>query len=169
MGLAIHIERGSLWVSAEPDRPVLMRHSRKRDSLADKQIPGEQALMTLVSMNGASGLLLQQRLDVIDQAPVPLFVVRFVAENDIPLAIQADAIIGVRQILGGKPKIDGVGSHQIERPTRRNGGGPCSKGFSVQFANEGDMAHRVWPLFGPEIEVVDRERLLKHRPVGAFR
>src|SRR5215469_6573722 len=87
VGFAVRIERGGAGVIAKPDCSVLVRDTREGDALADEQIPGEQTLVTLVSMNGAFGLLFHEALDSIDQARVTLFVVRFVSENDVALSI----------------------------------------------------------------------------------
>src|SRR5262245_43151917 len=81
MGLAVGIEGGALGVAAKTNRPVLVRHSGKRNTLTDKQVSGKQPLITLMAMDGALGLPLHDALKLGDEALMPFFVVRLVRQD----------------------------------------------------------------------------------------
>ena len=83
-----------------------MRNASERNTLAKIQIAGEQTLVALMSMDRTFRLLLHQALKFFDQAFVSFFIVRFVLQNDLAIAIDRDAIVGVRQIFGGEPEIE---------------------------------------------------------------
>ena len=76
VGPAVHVQRGRLRVSAEPDRPVLMGDAGERDALAEEEAPREEPLVALVAVDRAAGLLLHEVLQLADEpacAPSSLF------------------------------------------------------------------------------------------------
>src|SRR6185369_7573100 len=42
------------------------------------------------------------------------------------------------------------------------------EGHTIQFADEGDVAHRIFPVVGAVVKVVDRKGFLKDDGVGAL-
>src|SRR5437762_5786334 len=103
--LAVRVQRGGLRVVPEPERPVLVSDAGQRNALAEIKAPREQAFMALVAMDTALGLLLHQILELLGQAPVPLLVVRLVGEDDVAGPVEGDAIVRVREVLGGEPEV----------------------------------------------------------------
>ena len=61
--LASRVERRRLRVAPEADRAVLVRDAGQRDALADEQAAREQALVALVTVHRADGLLLHAVLE----------------------------------------------------------------------------------------------------------
>ena len=96
-------------------------------------------------------------------------VVRLVLEDDVPVAVERHAVLGVRQVLGGQPEVERVLRHQLERESRRDRRRARRERDAVELADEGDVAHRVVPLLRREVEVVDAERLLEDGRVRALR
>src|SRR5262249_14431761 len=86
--LAVHVECGRRGIVAEPDRAVLVRHAGERDALAQVEAPREQAFMTFMAMHAASGLLLHELFQLLDEASMSFLVVRAVVQHDTTLAIE---------------------------------------------------------------------------------
>ena len=59
-------------------------------------------------------------LQLRNQALVAFVVVGLVAENDVAVAIESDAILRVWQVFRGEPEIQRMVGHQIESPPRRD-------------------------------------------------
>ena len=97
-----------------------------------------------------------------------LFVVGRVLENDFSVAVERHAIVGIGQILGSKPEAQGVFRHEIERPAGSDGGSARRKRDSVEFGDEGEVAHGVFPVLGRKVEVVHRETFLIERGIRAL-
>ena len=168
MRFAVHIERRRLWIMGKSDGAVLVRHASQGDALANEQAAGQQAFVAGVPMHGAPGLL-HQMLASGDEALVTLCIVRRVGEHDAALPVKADAILRRRQILRSEPEVERVPGHQVERPPRRQGWRTSLQLFRIELANEGNMTHRVVPVFVAEIKIVHRQGLLKYRRIGTFR
>jgi len=90
---------------SEPDGSVLVRHSRQRNPLADIEIAREQPAVALVPVGRAGALPVHQLRQPGDQLLVPLFVVRPVREDDVPLAVEGDPVLRVRQVLRREPEV----------------------------------------------------------------
>src|SRR3989475_340849 len=166
--LAVRVQRGGLRVAPEADRPVLVRDARQRNALAEIEAPREQAFMALVAMDATLGLLLHQILELLGQASVPLLVVRLVAEDDVAGPVEGDAVVRVREILGGEPEVQRVLGHELERPARRDRRRAGLERVPVELPDKGDVAHRELPLLRAEVEIVQRECLLEDRRVGTL-
>src|SRR5439155_25135210 len=93
MRFAIAIERARLGIISEAHRAVLVRDTGERDALAEEQIAGEEALVALVAVDRALGLLLHQALKTFDQAFVSFFVVRLVLLDYRAIAIHRDPVV----------------------------------------------------------------------------
>jgi hypothetical protein len=99
---------------------------------------------------------------------VPFLIVGPIAENDAPIPVEGHPVVGIRQILRREPEIQRVLAHEVESPSRRDRRRAGGKSIAVQLAHEGDVPHRVGPLAGSKVEVIDAERLLKDRRIGAL-
>ena len=91
--------------------------------------------MAVVAVHGAVGLLhglLQLRL----QALVRFDVVRRIAENNLPVAADGDAVLRVGQILRGEPEIKRVLRHQLEGEVGSDCRCTCTQRDRVQLADE---------------------------------
>src|SRR5215472_5945453 len=168
MRLAVGIEGRRLGVAAKANGAVLVRYSGQRNTLADEQVAREEPLETFVGVNRALGLLLHQALKLGDQPLVTLFVIRLVAEDDVTVAVYGHAIVRIRQVFRGEPKVKRVLSHDFEREAGSDGRRARLERFPIQLADKRNVAHGVVPLFRTEVEVVDRERLLKDRRIRAL-
>ena len=94
-----------------------------------------------------------------------LQVVGLVGEPDRPVAVHGDAVVGIRQVLGGEPEVERVLRHLVERPAGHELRRPGVQSVLVKLADERDVTHRVAPLLRAEVVIVDREGLLEHRGV----
>ena len=74
-----------------------MGHAGERDALAQVKIASEEPFVTFMAVHWALGLLLHQALKLRDEALVPFLVVRFVLKNDVPIAVERDTVVWVRQ------------------------------------------------------------------------
>src|SRR5438552_1848040 len=91
-------------IVAETNGTVLMGHAGELDSLADIKIAGKQSLVTLMAVH-RTGSVPQCFLQVGLQPAVSFAVVGRVAENNLALAVDGDAIVGIGQIFRSQPKI----------------------------------------------------------------
>src|SRR5215469_569295 len=98
VGFAMYVERGSFWIAPEPNGSVLVRYAGQRNPVADIQVAPEQSLMTRRPVNRARRLLFHQLFQFRVKALMTLLIVRLVAQNDLAISIERDAIVGVRQI-----------------------------------------------------------------------
>jgi hypothetical protein len=117
VGPAVDVQRGSPGILTETNGAVLVRDTRQRDPLAQEQVPGEYALMTLVTMHRALGLRLHELLNLGGESLVPLLVVGPVAEHDLAVPIHRHPVLRVGQVFGGEPEIQRVLAHQVEGPS----------------------------------------------------
>src|SRR5215472_11835200 len=95
---AVHIERRGLQVTAKADRAVLMSDSSKWDTLTEEKVTGKQSLVALITMRRALRLCFHETFEFGYHPLVTFFVIGFVAEHDLPVATQRDAIVGIGQV-----------------------------------------------------------------------
>src|SRR5713101_2037250 len=125
--------------------------------------------MTLVAVNATFGLLLHEFFKLGKQTAVRLFVIRCVVQNDFPVAVNGDAIVGVRQIFRSDPEAEGVLGHEVQSPPWSNGWGAGGERRSIELRDKGDVAHRMVPLLRAKVEIVYRERFLVLRGIRTLR
>ena len=106
MGLAIGVEGGGLRVPPEADRPVLVGDAGERDALAEKEIPREETLMALVTVDRTPGLPPHRALERGDEAEMSLLVVRPVGQYDVTVAIERHPVVGIGQVLRRQPEVE---------------------------------------------------------------
>ena len=101
------------------------------------------------------------------QPLVRLLVVRRVAEHDLAVAVERDAVVRVGQVLGRQPEVERVLGHQVERQARGRSrrARPRARLASSLPTNE------MWPIgyshsLRAEVEVVQR-RASSGRPSGS--
>src|SRR5262245_12571808 len=82
VGSAVRVEGRRSRIAAEPDRPVLVGHSRQGNALPEVEIPGEQSLVALVAVDATARLGLHGLLELVREPGVALLVVRLIAEHD---------------------------------------------------------------------------------------
>src|SRR5262249_52748727 len=152
MRLAIHVERGGLRISTEAYSAVLMRNPGEGDSLADEQVSRKQALVTLMSVSTARALAFHKILQPRNEELVALLVVGPIGQHDNAVAIDADAVVRVRQVFGSEPEIKRMAGHHFESEARRDRGRAAAQGIGVELAHERNMAHRVGELLRAEVE-----------------
>src|SRR5690348_6103709 len=104
--LAVHVERGRRRIVAEPDRAVLMSHTGERNALAEEQASREDADVTVLAVDRARALTLEQLMHLPAEPAVALLVVRRIREHDVAAAVDRDAIARVRQVLARQPEIE---------------------------------------------------------------
>jgi hypothetical protein len=86
-----------------------------------------------------------------------------VAERDLAVTVDCDAILRERQVLGREPEVDRVARHPLQRPLGRELRIPRSLAAEHRrrrLADHLDVAERVFEVAVPEVEVVEPERLL---------
>src|SRR5262249_41121984 len=159
----INVKRRSLRIVAKPDRAILVSHAGQRNPIAYEQVAREEPLMTFMAMDDACTLLIHQFLKLGVEAFVTFFVVRLVTENDVAVAVEGDAVLGVRQILRCEPEVERMVPHDFKREPRSNRRRAAAQRVAVQLAHERYVAHRIWEVRKTEVEVVYRQRLLKDR------
>ena len=169
MGLAVDIKGGCGRIVAEPNRPVLVRHARQRNALAQEQTAGQESLVALVTVHAAPRLLLHQAFELLDEAPMAFLVIGPIGEHDVAVPVQAHSVLRVGQIFRGEPEVEGMPAHEVERPAGSDGRGTSLEGLSVELAHEGDVAQRVLPVVGAEVEVVEGQRLLEDGGIRTLR
>lgn len=91
----IPVQRGRFWIGPEPDRAVLVSDARQGNALSNEEIAREQPLLALVPVDRALRLPLHHLFQLRGQTEVTFAVVGLVAEDDIPLPVERDAIIGI--------------------------------------------------------------------------
>ena len=95
-------------------------------------------------------------------------VVGRVLENNSSITVHCHPIVRDRQSLRGEPEAQRALRHQVECPTWRDGRCASRKRYAVKFCDEGEVAHRVVPIFRTKVEVVNRQCLLIERRIWAL-
>ena len=83
--LAVDVERGRLRIAAESDGAVLVRHARQRNSVSNKQVAGHEMRVTVD--------VLEEVFELPNEPFMALAVVRRVAQHDVSVPIQRDAVV----------------------------------------------------------------------------
>ena len=112
--------------------------------------------------------LAEQRLELRVEPLLRLDVARRVVEPDVPVAVEGDAVVGARKILGREPEVDRVERHLLERPRGRElrlARLLAAEHRRLRLADHLDVAEREVEVVGAEVEVVQAERLLEDRRV----
>ena len=125
--------------------------------------------MALVPVNRAFGLLLHQSFKFFDQALMSFFVVWFVLQDDLAVAIDCDSVVRVRQILRREPEVEGMFAHEVQRPFRRDFWSAGLERVAVELADKRDVSHRKFPIGRAMIEIVNGKRFLENSRVWTFR
>ena len=107
-------------VVAEAHGAALVGDARERDpGVADELVRDQGRVAAEVA---------EHALELRDQAAVALGVAVGVGDVDAALAVDRDAVVGMRQILGGEPEVDRVVRDVVEREVReRRGRAPASR------------------------------------------
>jgi hypothetical protein len=119
-------------------------------------------------MDVALPLIVHQVLELLLQTLVRFDVVRRVRQDDVPVFVESHSILRPRQIFRRKPKIERVFCHLLKSESgcdRRRAG---RERHTIELSDKRDVSHRIRPVIRAEIEIIDRERLLKHSRVRAF-
>ena len=95
-------------------------------------------------------------------------VVLRIVQRNVALLIHHDAIVGIRKVLRGQPKIDRVLRHDVEGHARRERWRARSQGLEIRLAQHLDVAQGKLPVFGLEVEIVHSKGLLKCRGIRPF-
>jgi hypothetical protein len=67
--------------------------------------------MAFVAVHWALGLLLHQLLELCYETLVTFLLVRFVLKYDIPIVVECDSVVWIRQVLRRKPEIERMLTH----------------------------------------------------------
>ena len=151
----------------EANRAVLVCDAGERNALTHIQVAAKESLVAVVTVNRAVGLfhyLLQLRL----QTLVRFQIVGRITQNNFSVAIDADAVVRVRQIFRSQPEIERVLGHQFQGEIRRDGRGTGPQGNCVELAHERYVAHRVRKVVRTEVEVIHAKCLLKDGRIRAL-
>ncbi len=158
MGPAVLVQDRRGRVRAEPARAGLVRDAGHRDLVLEVRVVRQQVPV----MHPEVG---EHLLELVEQPPLGLLVAGRVAELDVAVARERDAVLGQRQVLGRQPEVDGVAGDVAQRPRRREprlAGLLAAEHRRLRLADHLDVAQRVLVVRAREVEVVDPERLLEH-------
>src|SRR6516164_6063060 len=100
---------------------------------------------------------------------VGLLIVWRIAEDDVSFTIKRHAVVRIRQIFRREPKTYRVLRHEIKRPSRSDCRRTRRERYTIQLGNEGEVPHRVFPIFGAKVEIIHRKRLLIKRGIWTLR
>ena len=100
MRLAVDVEDGALGIAAERAGAGLMGAARDRNVRLHIQVARNQMMM--------HAQVSQHRLELVVQLLVSHLVVGPIAQRDLAEIVDRDAIVGLGQVLGREPKIDGM-------------------------------------------------------------
>ncbi len=165
MRLAVAVEDGRAWVGAEATGAGLMGAARQGDVVVHIEVARHQMLRLQAD-------LAEHAAQLVVKLAHRNLVVGSVGERDAAVAIDGDPIVGLGQILGRQPEIDGVAGDFVQGAIGRQRGqqrllGPVHS--AQRLADHLDIAHRVGEVRHAKIEVVQRQGLLEHRVVGRQR
>ena len=96
-------------------------------------------------------------------------VIRRVGQNDLAVTADGDPIVRIGKIFRGEPEVERVFGHQVQSEVRSDGRRSGLESDGVEFADERNVPHGILEVIRAEVEIVDAQRLLKNRRVGAFR
>src|SRR5262245_22167278 len=137
--LAVGVEDRRLRVGAEAARAGLVCHAADPDLVLHIEIAWDQ-------MAGIHAEAVQHRLELLVELLFRGLVVERVREVDVPVAVDRDAVVRPRQVIGGRPEVHGMAGEGVERPHR---GEPCLERLlppvhrTLRLAHHLDIAHRV--------------------------
>ena len=132
-----------------------MRHARQRNALADIGIQVDDFFRAVH--------VLEQTLELCLQTPVPFFVIRFIAELDLAISRDRDAVVWIGQIFRCHPEIQRVLRHKLQRESRSNLRSSGGEDLGVGFTHKRDVAHGEIPIFRCKIKIIQAEGLLENR------
>jgi hypothetical protein len=109
--------------------------------------------------------VLQHLPELVEQAVLGLLVAGRVADLDLAVLVERDAVLGPRQVFGGEPEVDGVAGDLLQAPGRSEAGLAgllAAEHRRLRLADHLDVAQRKLEVVpAAEVEVVDPEGLLE--------
>ena len=157
--LAVCVQHRRLGIVSEAACAILVGHAGQRDPLAYVGIHVQQIFCAVD--------VLQQALELGLKPAVALKIARRVAQHDPTLPCEGDPVFRIRQVFRRQPEIERVLGHQLERESGHDFGRPGGKNVGIRLTDKRDVTHGVFPVRGAKVEIVQPERLLEHRGVGA--
>ena len=165
MCLTVHIQGRRLWILAEATGSGLVCYTGNRNEALHVGIAVNQ-------MVRVHAKVIEHGLEFVVEFLLCHLVIGCVAQRDLPLLVDGDAVVGIRQVFGGEPEVDGMMRDILQREHWRQ---LCLNGFfafvhgSLGLADHLDVAHRVLETLHTKVKVVQPERLLELGRVGFFR
>ena len=95
----------------------------------------------------ALSLLLHEILQLLNEAFVSFFIVGFVLQDNVAVAVDGYAVFRIGQILRSEPEIERVFAHELKRPARRYRRGTRCERVRIELADERNVSHRIGPFF----------------------
>ena len=165
MRLAIAIQHRGRGIVAEPAGSRLVGATGQFDGVAHVQIARRHVLRLQPDLG-------QHRTQFLVELLLGHLVVRRIVQGQAVVAIDRHAVVRVGQVLGRQPEIHRVARDLIQRPVghqRRQQRFFRPIHAAQRLAVHLDVAHREGKTVHPEIEVVQRQRLLEHGVVRSQR
>ena len=161
VSFAVDVEDRGLRIGAEAAGAGLMSHARDRDV-------GLQVRVAWNQMVRVHAQVTEHRLQLLVEPLLRHLIVRRVTQRELPVSVHADSIVRIGQVLRREPEVDGVSCDVIQQSERRELGLERFLAFvhlAHRLADHLDIAHRKLEPVHAEIEVVQRNGLLKERQV----
>ena len=165
MRLAVDIQGRRLRIFPEAAGSGLVRYPGHRDVVLHVHIAWDQVV-------GMHAQVIEHGLEFVVQLLLGYVVIGRVAQGDLPLLIDTDTVVRVRQVFGGEPEVDGVKSDIVQRKHRcqfRLDGLFAFVHGCLGLADHLDVAHRVLESLHAKVKIVQPEGLLELGRVGFSR
>src|SRR5262245_17887685 len=107
---------------------------------------GNEAFVALVPVSREFAVLWHQSFQRFDQASMSFFVVWFVLQDDLAIAIDCNPVVRIGQIFRREPKVEGMFAHEVERPFRRDFWSAGLERVAIELADERNMPHWKFPI-----------------------
>ncbi len=165
MCLAIDIQGRRLWILPEATGSGLVRYTGNWNEALHVGIAVDQVVRMHAKVT-------EHGLEFVVEFLLCHLVIRCVAQSDLPFLVDGDAVVGIRQVFGGEPEIDGMMRDILQREHRRQ---LCLNGLfafvhgCLGLADHLDVAHRVLETLHAKVKVIQPKCFLELGRVGFFR
>ena len=129
MCLTVLIQGRRLWILPEATGSGLVRYSGNRNEALHVGIAMDQ-------MVRVHAKVIEHGLEFVVEFLLCHLVIGCVAQSDLPLLVDGDAIVGIGQVFGGEPEVDGMTRDITKREHRRQ---LCLNGLSPLYIDAWDL------------------------------
>src|SRR6266700_3929686 len=112
MCLTVHIQGRRLWILAEATGSGLVCYTGNRN----EALHVGSAVDQMVRVHAK---VIEHGLEFVVELLLCHLVIWCVAQGDLPFLVDGDSVVGIRQIFGGEPEVDGMMCDIPKREHRR--------------------------------------------------